>query len=342
MAQDEAKPSKPRCVIKQFSYAGPGQAKAAELFEQEAVQLENLGQHPQIPALYAHCQQNSQHFLVQEFIDGQDLDKELRTARAFDEAKIRALLLDVLPVLDFIHQNKVIHRDIKPANILRRRQDGQLVLVDFGAAKQASLTALQKTGTFIGSAEYTAPEQTRGRAVFASDLYSLGVTCLHLLTGVDPFNLKNFDEEWVWRDYLAGKKVGSELGEVLDRMVLPLSKRYPSAAAVLAALNPTVAQRPPAVPPQYRQQPITPPSTQGQKIQPARPSLISQTTGTDYSDLDRALRDRQWQKADELTCTLMLKVASRTEQGWLDNNSITKFPGEDLKLIDRLWVDHSD
>ncbi|NJK36148.1 MAG: SUMF1/EgtB/PvdO family nonheme iron enzyme [Oscillatoriales cyanobacterium SM2_2_1] len=237
LAQDEAKPSKPHCVIKQFSYIGPGQSKAAELFEAESTRLENLGKHPQIPALYAHCQQKGQQFLVQEFIDGQDLDKELRAEGAFDEAKIRALLLDVLPILDFIHQNQVIHRDIKPSNIMRRNSDRKLVLVDFGAAKQASLTALQKTGTVIGSAEYTAPEQTRGRAVFASDLYSLGVTCLHLLTDVEPFNLKNNDEEWVWRDYLTGKKIGTELGKVLDRMVLPVSRRYGSAAEVLEVLN---------------------------------------------------------------------------------------------------------
>jgi serine/threonine protein kinase len=237
LAQDEAKPSKPRCVIKQFSYLGPGQAKAAELFEAEAVQLDNLGNHPQIPALYAHCQQNGQQFLVQEFIDGQDLEKELKAEGAFDETKIRELLLDVLPVLDFIHQNQVIHRDIKPANIIRRQQDRKLVLVDFGAAKQASLTAMPKTGTVIGSAEYTAPEQTRGKAIHASDLYSLGVTCIHLLTGVNPFDLKDLDDAWVWRDYLAGKTVGQELSGVLDKMLLPVSRRYGSAKAVVAELS---------------------------------------------------------------------------------------------------------
>jgi len=338
LAQDEAKPSKPRCVIKQFSYLGPGQVKAAELFAAEAVQLDNLGKHPQIPELYAHCQQNGQQFLVQEFIDGQDLEKELKAEGAFDEAKIRELLLDVLPVLDFIHQNHVIHRDIKPANIIRRRQDRKLVLVDFGAAKQASLTAMQKTGTFIGSAEYTAPEQTRGKAVHASDLYSLGVTCLYLLTGINPFDLKNLDDVWVWRDYLAGKTVGQELGTVLDKMLLPVSRRYGSAREVMAELSPArTPQTPPAVSPQFKIQPITPPKSQSQATSQ---SLISQTTGTDYRELDRLLKAQEWRKADELTCNLMLKVMNT--YAYLTADEIRRFPGEDLKLIDNLWVQHSE
>ncbi len=339
LAQDEAKPSKPRCVIKQFIYVGPGQAKAAELFEAEAVQLDKLGKHPQIPELYAHCQQNGQQFLVQEFIDGQDLEKELKAEGAFPEAKIWELLLDVLPILDFIHQNQVIHRDIKPANIIRRQQDRKLVVVDFGAAKQASLTAMQKTGTFIGSAEYTAPEQARGKALPASDLYSLAVTCLHLLTGVNPFDLKNLDDEWVWRDFLGGKRVETKLGGVLDRMLWPVSRRYDSAAAVLAELFPS--QRPPTVSPQFRVQPTAalnpiPPNPP----QAVRQALVSQTTGNDYSELDRALRHREWKKADELTRTFMLKVMSTS--GHLSEDEMSRFPGEDLKLIDNLWVQHSE
>ena len=101
-------------------------------------------------------------------------------------------------MLEFIHSKQVIHRDIKPENIIRRKKDNQLVLVDFGAAKYATMSALERTGTIIGSGCYVAPEQSVGKATFASDIYSLGVTCIHLLTGVEPFNLCDVTEgEWV-------------------------------------------------------------------------------------------------------------------------------------------------
>jgi len=222
LAQDEARPSKPKCVIKQFIYSGEGIEKANQLFQQEAVQLDQLGKHPQIPELFAHGSRDAQQFLVQEYIDGQNLKQELESQGIFNQTKIRELLLDLLPVLDFLHKHQVIHRDIKPENIIRRRSDQKLVLVDFGAAKQATQTLLGKTGTMIGSPEYTAPEQARGKPVFASDIYSLSVTCLNLLTLCSSFDLQNGDGEWVWRDFLNGNKVSKELRDILDRSLCTL------------------------------------------------------------------------------------------------------------------------
>jgi formylglycine-generating enzyme required for sulfatase activity len=200
-----------------------------------------LGKHHSIPELLAYFDIEGQPYLIQQFIDGQDLEQELATAGAFDQSKIRKLLLFFLPVLDFLHKRSipVIHRDIKPANIIRRCSDDSLVLVDFGAAKQATKTMLGKTGTLIGSPEYTAPEQIRGKPTFASDIYSLGVTCIHLLTQVSPFDLFDINQDaWVWRDYLVNNPVDEELGRVLDRMITnSLPQRYQSAAAVLAALG---------------------------------------------------------------------------------------------------------
>jgi WD40 repeat protein len=240
LAVDEHQPAKARCVIKQFFPQAQGitnTQKAAELFEQEAMRLEMLGKHPQIPQFLGHFEQDKYQYLVQEFIDGPNLAQVLEAEGTFNEQQIRDLLHCLLPVIDFIHSKNVIHRDIKPENLIRRN-DGQLILVDFGAAKYATGTALARTGTVIGSAGYAAPEQAGGKAVFSSDLYSLGVTCLHLLTQTQPFDLYSFSEAtWVWRNYLP-RPVSRQLGRVLDTMVeMATSRRYQSAAYVLKALN---------------------------------------------------------------------------------------------------------
>jgi formylglycine-generating enzyme required for sulfatase activity len=242
---DEALPSCPPCVIKQFFPADLSSAvKAAELFHQEAIRLDDLGKHPQIPTLFAHLEHEGRQYLIQEFVDGQDLFKELQQQGAFSEAKIRLLLSDLLPILQFIHERNVIHRDIKPENIIRRRSpstSGSVaasshVLVDFGAAKYVSASG--QTGTGIGSAVYVAPEQLRGKAIFASDIYSLGVTCIHLLTNVSPFELMDMDGNWIWRNFLENHSINRTLGNILDRMILVApSQRYQTAQAVLNDLK---------------------------------------------------------------------------------------------------------
>jgi serine/threonine-protein kinase len=96
--------------------------------------------------------EDQRQYLVQKYIEGENREQELNSLGVFNEAKIRALLADLLPVLGFIHQRGVIHRDIKPENIIRRKQDNKLVLVDFGAAKAITPANRSVTGTVIGSA----------------------------------------------------------------------------------------------------------------------------------------------------------------------------------------------
>jgi formylglycine-generating enzyme required for sulfatase activity len=240
LAVDEDKPSKPRCVIKQFLPQAQGTdnvQKASDLFAQEAVRLDELGKHPQIPELLAYFTQDERQYLVQEFINGYNLAQELAKQGVFKEQQIRELLKDILFVLKFVHQNNVIHRDIKPANIIRRKTDNKLVLVDFGAAKLTNQPDLPLT--VMGSHGYIAPEQAIGKPNFTSDLYSLGVTCIRLLTQVSPFELFDVSEgEWIWRKHLRNQPISDELGQILDKLIEPaLKKRYQSSEEALAALN---------------------------------------------------------------------------------------------------------
>jgi len=238
LAIDEGKPSRPKCVIKQFTYQGQNEKAllaAMQLFEQEAVRLDDLGKHPQIPELLGFAKLEDRQYLIQEFIDGYNLERELATTGTFTESRLRPLIQDILMILVFIHSKKVIHRDIKPENIIRRQSDGKAVLVDFGAAKYAISSAL---GTVIGTPQYAAPEQTRGVAIPASDLYSLGVTCLRLLTRVPPSKLKNLDDEWIWRDFLHKDAVSNQFGRFLDKLTAAKpTQRYQSAEEALSDLN---------------------------------------------------------------------------------------------------------
>ena len=274
-AVDEDKPSHPPCVIKQFLPQNTGDPKkAAELFQQEAVRLDELGKHPQIPELLAHFEQDNYQYLVQEFIDGSNLAEKLIKKGPFDSNQIKQILNELLPVLQFIHEHKVIHRDVKPENIICRSSlpqvtgwmtnPNRLVLVDFGAAKVITGTSLVQQGTIIGSPEYVAPEQVRGHAIFASDIYSLGVTCIYLLTQISPFDL--FDvmkDKWVWRDYLS-QSMNSMLGRIIDKMLATNPQmRYQSAAEIMKELNPdqTLPTIPPSTPFQTRRPTISPTPT---------------------------------------------------------------------------------
>ena len=263
------------CVIKQFfpqTLLTGARSKAAELFKEEAKRLYELGEnHPQIPKLFAYFEQGSSLYLVQEFIPGETLLTALHQ-HVFSEAQIQELLADLLPVLQFIHEHNVIHRDIKPENIIRRSflnkgtrapgglldrgeergLGGDLVLIDFGSAKQVTQTSLGKPGTGIYTIGYAPTEQISGLASPASDLYALGATCTRLLTGClalqDAYgNIHDrlydaYNAEWLWRELLQEKgiTISDNLGQILDKLLKhPARDRYQSAAEVLKDLKST-------------------------------------------------------------------------------------------------------
>jgi len=229
-----------RCVVKQLAPNVQGTwaiNKAVELFQQEARQLQQLGQHPQIPSLDAYFEENNYLYLVQQFIDGDNLFKLLQNRGSWQESQVKQLLLELLPVLNFIHEQKIIHRDIKPENIMRRRSDGLLVLIDFGVSKQLSGTVMSRRGTQIGSHGYAPLEQMQGgEAYAASDLFSLGATAFHLLTGVHPYGLwTEHGYSWTgnWQQHLKSP-IDKGLKLILSKLLAKdIQQRYQSADEVL-------------------------------------------------------------------------------------------------------------
>lgn len=256
------------CIVKQLAYQAQGTwaaQKAIELFKQEAQQLQQLGEHPQIPTLLAYFEEGGYLYLVQQFIKGQNLLKELQQNGKFSDVQISQLLTDILPVLQFTHARGVIHRDIKPENIMRRSSDDKPVLIDFGVAKLISQTVVSPagtTGTQLGSYGYAPLEQlNEGKASYASDLYALGSTCFQLLSGTNPYDLWASDGfAWTsnWRQYV-NTPISSQLGLVMDKLLQrEVRDRYQSAAQVLQDLQtlyattvvtPVSNPTPPAIPP---------------------------------------------------------------------------------------------
>ncbi len=225
------------CVVQQFAK----QDYTPKTFGQTAQRLEELGKHPQIPKLISYFAENDHFYLVQELIEGKNLAALVEEQGAFNETQIWQLLETLLPVIKFISDRYVIHCDIKPENIILgssgRFTKENLFLVDFSTAKLLSEQQISAPKSLV-SPEYAAPEQIQGHAVFASDLYSLGVTCIYLLTHISPFDLFDIaNNSWIWQQYLT-VKVSDRLVKILDKLIeIDLSHRFQSADEVMQALG---------------------------------------------------------------------------------------------------------
>lgn len=233
-----------KCVVKQLKPQLPSPEileVAQRLFEAEAKILGHLGDNPQIPALLTYFRNEQEFYLVQEFIEGHDLTKELTFGKQWSESEVISLLIDILTPLAFVHQNQIVHRDIKPPNLIRRKQDSKIVLIDFGAVKEFSATQVLNTqgqtivGTIIGTPGYMPSEQVRGTPKFSSDLYAVGIIAIQALTGKNPPSerglpeelQKDYNGEIIWRNQV---EVSSGLAAILDKMVrYNFRQRYHSA-----------------------------------------------------------------------------------------------------------------
>jgi serine/threonine-protein kinase len=249
------------CVLKEFApqIKDPQTLKkAAELFQREAKTLYRLS-HPQVPEFYEllAVEFNGEEYLllVEQYIEGPTYDELILKGKPFSETDIIEFLLDLLPVLEYIHAQGVIHRDIAPDNLIQNPAIGKPVLIDFGGVKQIAITAIrqytrQQPTTRLEKAGYTPEEQKRGQPTPRSDLYALAVTALVLLTGKQPWELCDERDEnradphrrWHWRRDVS---VSRQFEEILDKLLAERERdRYPSATALREALE-RLAQRSP-------------------------------------------------------------------------------------------------
>ena len=244
LAADTQRPGNPVCVVKQLMPARRDTnflQVARRLFNTEAEILEALGKHNQIPSLLAYFEDNHEFYLVQQYIQGEVLSDELppKNQRKGEKFVIK-MLQEVLQILTFVHEHRVIHRDIKPGNIIRNKVDNSLVLIDFGAVKTMQPPTSENTElatVAIGTRGYAPPEQFAGHPRLCSDIYALGMIGIQAITGIPPQELAtNVETGCVeWHQWA---KISPELTGILDKMVsYHFSDRYQSAAAVLQDLQ---------------------------------------------------------------------------------------------------------
>ncbi|WP_096602533.1 protein kinase domain-containing protein [Calothrix sp. NIES-2100] len=246
LAKNAVLPGKPLCVIKQLCpqvTSIKSWERACQRFEKEARALGQLGNHPQIPMLLDYFEVKGEFYLVQEYVRGYTLGREVRKSGVKNEAAVKQFLQELLPVLKYLHQHGVIHRDIKPHNLLRCEEDQRVVLIDFGAVKEELLDAGENAinrnqmTNFVGTMGYAPPEQFSLSPVYASDIYAVGVTCLYLLTGKSPLEFE-YDQntgEIYWQKEV---NVSDSFAQILGKMVkFSLKERYKSAGDVLRALD---------------------------------------------------------------------------------------------------------
>jgi serine/threonine-protein kinase len=275
-AEDTHRPGSPECVVKHLKPTSSNSSflqSARRLFRSEAETLEKLGNHDQIPRLLAYFEENQEFYLVQDFIQGHSLSAELQPGQSWTESQVCQLLQEVLRILEFVHSNGVIHRDIKPNNLIKRHQDGRLVLVDFGSVKQAWTQVItvqgQTNASFatniatigIGTPGYMPTEQGRGRPRPNSDIYALGMIGIQALTGLNPIHFEEDVDtgELLWQHQ---SHVSEALASILTKMVrYHFKDRFQTAAEVLQALSLIVNTHQPPEPSSEAGVPVQQPTT---------------------------------------------------------------------------------
>jgi serine/threonine protein kinase len=248
LATNTLMPSRPQCVVKQLmpmSTEPQLQTLIRERFEKEGLVLESLGEKSdgKIPRLYAYFTENNEFYLVQEYINGENLFERVNSYGLFTEEQVRKLLTNILPTLTYIHGQGIVHRDIKPENIMLCKNSDKPVLIDFGAVKETMNTMVAMPGNtgrsiVIGTPGFMPMEQLAGRPVFSSDIYALGLTMIYLLTGNMPADIGTDPNTGKIDWQFLAPNISQNLKEVLEKAIQPVfSDRYKNAQEMLHLLN---------------------------------------------------------------------------------------------------------
>ena len=245
LATDLQSGERAKCVVKQLQpklNSSSVWASAKERLATEAMVLQWLGKHQQIPEFIGHFEENQQFYLVLEFIEGEEFEQEVHR-QVLNETQAIEFLYDILGILDVVHKQGIIHRDIKPSNLIRRQHDGKMILIDFGAVKEIGTLVFDSTKQtmqtqIIGTPGYMPPEQNNGKPIYSSDIYALGKTVIFGMTDKSPteWEFKESGVVGAWNQKLA---ISEAFLKVIDRMTAEnCAKRYRNVRQVSRDLEP--------------------------------------------------------------------------------------------------------
>ena len=293
-------------------------------------------------------------FIVME-IATTNLEKQRKTGK-ISPAEAIEIVKATAAALNYLHQSnpRKVHRDIKPANLLYVVNTWKVS--DFGLLREISVKKSGRTSDRRGTTLYVPPEAYEGVVATGWDMWSLGIMTAEILTGIAPFTadteaqlMKKIIEEEPEIDW---SKIPESFTEIVRRCLEKERAKRWTAEQVLTALAPSPELT--ALSPERSRRGIPDPNRIDQLLAsisapiPAPKPAAAETVplisavGMDYTNLRNLLAAKKWQEADEETMRVMLKVAGREKAGWLDTESIDKFPCEDLRTIDQLWVKFSN
>lgn len=268
LAVDTHRPGEPKCVVKELRLPR-SQGKSREMieliFKKKVEFLEKIGKHDQVPQLLAFFQENQQFYLVEEFIIGHPLSDEIGHGIPIPEDQISKLLHEILEILIFVHGHGIVHRQVRAENLMRRNQDGKLVLINFSPVKEINIDfqmlKAQRLAAKNGGVnlESEISLEFEGSQSYNTDIYGAGLIAIEAITGLPAKDLMEISDDQnpenpilKWHDQV---KIRPQLLNVLEKMLHPdPSERFQSAPEVLGALKK-----------------LKPGSSQSQKVSPPVP-----------------------------------------------------------------------
>ncbi|MCT7980027.1 serine/threonine-protein kinase [Laspinema olomoucense] len=288
----------------------PEYPKFVDRFIKEGQRIAQLctNPHPHIVRVFDLFQEGDTHCMVMDFIPGENLLQRVQGQGALPEAEAVRYFQQIGGALQRVHEAGLVHRDAHPGNIMFRGD--QAVLIDFGiAGEMVPVTVSSKYGWNPAFAPF---EQMRGFREPTVDIYTLSASLYYALTGKRPAS--SFDRKIDDVELVPPKKFVPSLSNTVNKAVLKGME-----------LNPKNR-----------------PQTMGEWLSLLHTHIPITTVSPRYQKLQLFLAAGKWREADEETARLMLQVAGREEDGWLDEDSINQFPCEDLRQIDGLWVQYSN
>jgi serine/threonine-protein kinase len=294
--------------------------KYVEGFRKEGRTLAKISQnhHPNIVRIIDFFEEDNLPCLVMDFVKGENLYHLIQDKGILSEKFAIDYIKQIADALSICHQNGIIHRDAHPGNMILRENSNTVILIDFGLAGNVNSQSINQAAN-LAFAPWEQMLETEKSANI--DVYTLAASLFYLVTGDTP--IASLARKMSNRDLIEPKQLNSRISDKLNQAIvkgLELEpKNRPQSMEEWVALFPSISDE-----------------NNGKEVQ------LKSAVGIDYRKLRDLLKAWKWEEAEKETLRVMLVVAKREKEGWLENEDIDNFPCEDLRTIDQLWVKYSN